>query len=90
MLYVWMGFLKAERTISQEVQQLATEFLSQPVIKIHMFGPLCDEAGGRAGMLMIFEHDSHETAKSFVTDSPFLQAGLYEDYRLYEYKNEAG
>jgi uncharacterized protein YciI len=90
MLYAWMGFLKAEGSISPELQQLATDFLSQPVIKIHMFGPLCDESGHRAGMLMIFEHDGPESAKSFVTDSPFLQAGLYEEYRLYEYKNEAG
>ena len=90
MLYAWMGFLKTAGAISPELQQLATDFLSQPVIKIHLFGPLCDESGHRAGMLMIFEHDSHESANSFVTDSPFLRAGLYEDYRLYEYKNEAG
>ena len=90
MLYAWMGFLKAGEAISPELQQLATDFLSQPVIRIHMFGPLCDGFGHRAGMLMIFEHDSHESAKSFVTDSPFLQAGLYEEYRLFEYKNEAG
>ena len=91
MLYAWMGFLKADAApITAELQQLATDFLSQPVIKIHLFGPLRDESGHRAGMLMIFEHDSHEAAKVFVTDSPFLQAGLYEDHRLYEYKNEAG
>lgn len=91
MLYAWMGFLKAGADpIPPELQQLATDFLSQPVIKIHLFGPLRDESGHRAGMLMIFEHDSHEAAKNFVADSPFLQAGIYEDYRLYEYVNEAG
>jgi uncharacterized protein YciI len=91
MLYAWMGFLKADADpITPELQQLATDFLSQPVIKIHLFGPLCDDSGHRAGMLMIFEHDSHETARDFVTYSPFLQAGIYEDYRLYEYRNEAG
>ena len=91
MLYAWMGFLHAEADpIPPELQQLATDFLSQPVIKIHLFGPLRDEAGRRAGMMMIFEHDNHDAAKSFVTESPFLKAGLYEDYRLYEYVNEAG
>ena len=91
MLYAWMGFLKADADpIPPELQQLATDFLSQPVIKIQLFGPLCDESGHRAGMLMIFEHDSHEAARNFVTASPFLQAGLYEEFRLYEYKNEAG
>jgi uncharacterized protein YciI len=91
MLYAWMGFLKADADpIPPELQQLATDFLSQPAIKIHMFGPLREESGHRAGMLMIFEHDSHESAQSFVAASPFLEAGLYEDFRLYEYRNEAG
>jgi uncharacterized protein YciI len=91
MLYAWMGFLKADADpIPAELQQLATDFLSQPLITIHLFGPLCDESGHRAGMLMIFEHDSHEAAQSFVATSPFLEAGLYEQFRLYEYKNEAG
>ena len=91
MLYAWMGFLNAEaEPISSELQQLATDFLSQPVIKIKLFGPLRDELGRRAGMLMIFEHDSLEAARAYVSDSPFLKAGLYEDYRLYEYVNEAG
>jgi uncharacterized protein YciI len=91
MQYAWIGFLKADADpISPQLQELATEFLSQPIIKIKLFGPLREESGHRAGMLMIFEHDSHEAAKSFVTASPFLQAGLYEDARLYEYVNEAG
>ena len=91
MLYAWMGFLKSGADpISPEIQQMATDFLSQPAIDIQLFGPLCDDAGHRAGMLMIFEHDSYDSARAFVADSPFLQAGLYENFRLYEYKNEAG
>ena len=91
MLYAWMGFLKADAgPIAPELQQLATVFLSQPFIKIRSFGPLCDESGQRTGMLMIFEHDSYAAAHSFVAESPFLQAGLYEDFRLYEYMNEGG
>ena len=91
MLYAWMGFLRSGADpIPPELQQQATDFLSQPVIKIQLFGPLRDEAGHRAGMLMIFEHDTLEGAKSFVAASPFLEAGLYEDFRLYEYLNEAG
>ena len=91
MLYAWICFLKPDADpIAPELQQLATDFLRQPVIKIHLFGPLRDEAGHRVGMMMIFEHDSLEAARTFVTDSPFLQAGLYENYWLYEYLNEAG
>jgi uncharacterized protein YciI len=72
------------------VQREATDFLSQPLIKIHLFGPLRDASGARAGMLMIFEHDSREAAESFVAGSPFLEAGLYENHGLYEFANEAG
>lgn len=91
MLYAWICFFKPNAdAITPELQQLATDFLSQPVIKIHMFGPLRNESNHRAGMMMIFERDSYEAARSFVADSPFLQADLYEDYRLYEYANEAG
>jgi uncharacterized protein YciI len=91
MLYAWIGFLKpGAESIPPSVQQSATDFLSQPLIKIRAAGPLRDESGKRAAMMMIFEHDSRETAEAFVKDSPYLQADLYEDHRLYEYANEVG
>ena len=91
MLFAWIGFLKPDAgPVPQAVQERVNDFVGQPLIKIRSFGPLRDKTGGRAGMLMIFEHDSREDAESFVADSPFLQAGLYEDHRLYEYANEVG
>jgi uncharacterized protein YciI len=91
MLYAWIGFLKPDAgPVPQSVQQQVNDFVAQPLIKIHSFGPLRDASGARAGMMMIFEHDSRESAESFVKESPYLQAGLYEDHRLYEYANEAG
>ena len=91
MLYAWIGFLKPDAgPIPQSVQQLTTGFLGQPYIKIHSAGPLQDSSGERAGMMMVFEHDSREAAESFVRESPYLRAGLYDDYRLYEYLNETG
>ena len=91
MLFAWMGFLKPDANpIPQAVQERINDFVAQPLIKIRSFGPLHDASGGRAGMLMIFEQDSREAAESFVADSPLLQAGLYEDHRLYEYRNESG
>ena len=91
MLYAWMGFLKPDaEPIPQSVQQQTTDFLGQPLIKIHFAGQLRDASGRCAGMMMIFEHDSRESAESFVTDSPYLRANLYEDHGLYEYANEVG
>ena len=90
MLYAWIGFLKERsQSIPASLQESATDFLSQPLMKIWAAGPLRDGSGKRAAM-MIFEHDSREAAQSFVNDSPYLQADLYEDHRLYEYANEVG
>ena len=89
MLFAWMGFLKPDADpIPQSVQQQSTDFLGQPFIDIQLVGPLRDENGRRAGMMMIFEVPDRQAAETFVSGSPYLNAGLYEDHRLYEYQNE--
>jgi uncharacterized protein YciI len=91
MLYAWIGFLKpGTESIPPSLQESVTDFLSQPIIKIRAAGPLRDESGKRAAMMLIFEHDSRDAAEAFVADSPYLTADLYEDHRLYEYANEVG
>lgn len=91
MLYAWIGFLKSDAgRVSQLVQQQTTDFLRQPLIKIHSAGPLRGPLGERAGMMMLFEHKDRKDAEAFVMDSPFLRAGLYGDHLLYEYDNEVG
>ena len=91
MLYAWIGFLQPGiESIPPALQEKVTDFLAQPLIRIRLAGPLRDELGERAGMMMIFEHDSLASAKAFVDGSPYLAAGLYEDHRLYEFANEVG
>lgn len=91
MLFAWMGFLKPDaEPISQSVQQQSTGFLSQPYIEFSHVGPLLDADGRRAGMMMIFEVADRAAAEAFVKTSPYLDAGLYEDHRLYEYRSEVG
>lgn len=91
MLFAWMGFLKPDaEPISQSVQQQTTGFLSQPYIEISYVGPLLDADGRRAGMMMIFEVADRSAAEAFVKTSPYLDAGLYDDHRLYEYRSEVG
>ena len=91
MLYAWIGFLRPDaESIPPSLQESVTDFLSQPIIKIRAAGPLRDASGKREAMMMIFEHDTREAAESFVKDSPYLTADLYEDHRLYEYANEVG
>jgi len=91
MLYAWIGFLRPEvESIPASVQESATDFLSQPLINIRAGGQLHDASGKCVGMLMIFEHDNRAAAEALVNESPYRKAGLYEDYRLYEFANEIG
>ena len=91
MLYAWIGLLKPDAgPIPPEVQQQTNEFLQQPYIRIAAMGQLLGSDSKRAGMMMIFEVDDRAKAETFVADSPFLKAGLYEKYDLFEYHLEVG
>jgi len=91
MLFAWMGFLKpGADPVPPSVQQQTTDFLGQPYIDFQFVGPLRDANGKRAGMMMIFNVADRAAAEDFVNGSPYLEAGLYEDHRLYECQNEVG
>ncbi|HEY4070883.1 MAG TPA: YciI family protein [Sphingomicrobium sp.] len=91
MQFAWIGFIKAgAEHIPQEVNVESNDFLSQPYLKIQSVGPLCDENGRRAGMLMIFDADDRSAAEALVENSPYRRAGIYERYQLYEFRNEIG
>ena len=90
MLFAWIGFLKAGQEILPELNVQISNFVEQPYIDIRSFGPLCDENGRRAGMMMVFDIDDRAKAENFVATSPFLRAGVYERAHLYEYRNEGG
>ena len=91
MLFAWIGILRAgSEDIPQDVQQETNEFLQQPFIPIRSVGPLYDANGRRSAMLMIFEAEDRATAGALVGNSPYMRAGLYERFDLYEYRNEIG
>ena len=91
MLFVWLGFLKNRGSpIPQAVQEQTNDFLQQPFIPMQAVGQLRDEQGRRAGMMMIFEVEDRAAAEALVKTSPYLNAGLYEQYHLYEFKSEIG
>jgi uncharacterized protein YciI len=90
MLFVWEGLLNEGVEPGQDVQIDATDFLQQPLIPIHSAGPLRDENGRRAGMMMVFEAESRAAAEALVANSPYLRAGLYREHHLFEYQNEVG
>jgi uncharacterized protein YciI len=91
MLYALIAFLRdGADPVPETVQVQTTDFLGQPFTRVRMAGPLRDESGRRAGMMMIFEDESREAAEKFAKESPYLKAGLFEDYRVYEFGNEVG
>ena len=90
MLFVWMGFLKSGEAIDQPLQQQISGFLEQPYTSIELAGVLRDAEGGRAGYLVMFEAESRAAAEALVNESPIRQAGLYSDYRLFEFQREVG
>jgi uncharacterized protein YciI len=91
MLFAWIGFLKqGSEIIPQDVNAETNDFLQQPYMPIHSVGPLCDESGRKAGMMMVFEADDRAAAEALVENSPYRRAGLYQEHYLYEYRNEVG
>ena len=90
MQFVWMGFLKSNEPIDQDVQQQITDFLQQPLIPISSAGVLRGQAGKRSGYLVIFEAPDRAAAEALVRESPVRDAGLYSEYHLFEYQNEVG
>jgi uncharacterized protein YciI len=91
MLFVLIGYLKPDADpIPQSVQVQTSGVVGQPFFKFHAIGPLRDSSGKRAGVMMMFEHDSREAAERFAAESPYVRAGLLEDHQLYEYDNEVG
>ena len=76
--------------IPRDVNAQTNDFLQQPYMPIHSVGPLCDESGRKAGMMMVFEADDRAAAEALVENSPYRRAGLYQEHHLYEYRNEVG
>lgn len=91
MLFALIAYLKpGADPIPPAVQAETIDFLGQPLIDIRFAGPLRDAAGKKAGMMVIFEHDSREAAEAFAQESPYRRAQLYDEVQLYEYANEVG
>ena len=91
MLFVWIGILKDPGSpIPQSVQEQTNDFLQQPFIPMRTVGQLRDQQGNRAGMMMIFEVEDRAAAEALVENSPYLNAGLYEQHHLYEFRSEIG
>jgi uncharacterized protein YciI len=64
--------------------------LMQPVLQIHLAGPLFDGAGTRIGIIMIMQASNETSIRNFVDSSPYSRAGLYESVSINRFEPEVG
>lgn len=74
----------------KELDACVSANLEQPFLTIHLAGPLLDNEGKQTGILMIMEADDIEVVRSFVANSRFQKAGLYESVRIDRFDPEVG
>ena len=77
-----LGVARFKPGIQAQHEALRSDFsahMMQPLNpRIRLAGPLLDDAGAPSGIFMLFEADSIEAVRHFVTDSPYVRADLYE------------
>lgn len=72
---------------------LAADFgqhIRQPLLHIRLVGALVDGDGRRTAVLMLMEADDREQLHHFVMQSPYAEAGLYQNVDVDELQIEAG
>ena len=72
---------------------LAGEFaqhMRQPLLRIRMVGALLDDAGEKAGVLMMMEADGRASLDHFLDISPYVREGLYKSVTIDVLQIEAG
>jgi uncharacterized protein YciI len=64
--------------------------LMQPVLQIHLAGPLLDSVGTHTGIIMIMQAPDEASIRHFVESSPYSRAGLYETVSIDRFEPEVG
>jgi uncharacterized protein YciI len=78
-LYAIAGWFRPDAEAQrQALHESFNEHLAQRRPHVRLGGPLRDESGARAGVLILLEADAAEQAHSFIAASPYARAGLYE------------
>ncbi|HEX5185154.1 MAG TPA: hypothetical protein VFW19_18620 [Allosphingosinicella sp.] len=90
MLFALIGLLKADADGRLPDSGTINEHLAQPFRRTRLAGYLCHEGGARIGMMMLLEADDFAAAQSFLHQSPFFKADLYDKVEVAEYALEVG
>jgi uncharacterized protein YciI len=89
-----LGIARFKPGIQAQHEALRSDFsahMMQPLNpRIRLAGPLLDDTGTPSGMFMLFEADSIEAVRHFVTDSPYVRADLYERVDIDALRLEVG
>jgi uncharacterized protein YciI len=90
MLFALIGLLKPDAGERPPRADDINEHLSQPFRRTRLAGYLCREDQRRSGLMMLVEADSFADAETFLHESPFFKADLYERVEVAEYAIEVG
>ena len=91
MLFVVTGYFKPGiDPAPADLQADFNEHLAQTNLRIRAAGPLLDRGGRRVGFMGIIETEGFDHAQTFLNDSPYAKAGLYDRLEVAEYINEVG
>jgi hypothetical protein len=91
MLFVVEGHFRPDAAVERDaIHERFSEHLMQRVARVHFGGPLYDDGGNRAGVLLIVEAADFATAKAFLLSSPYEEAGLYDRIEVSEVRPDVG
>jgi uncharacterized protein YciI len=78
-LYAISAWFRADAEAQrQALHETYNEHLAQRRPHVRLAGSLRNEAGGRAGVLILLEADGPAQVQSYIAASPYAHAGLYE------------
>ena len=91
---LFLGIAHFKRHSESEHARLKSAFtdhMAQPLNpRIKLAGAILDDAGAQAGLFMILETKSIETARNYLAASPYLASGLYASAELKAVELEVG
>ncbi len=91
MIFTVMGLLKdPTKPRAEGFQAALNEHLGQPFRRIISAGYLRDGGGNVLGVMAILDAETMEQAQSYLQESPFTQADLYERTLVAQYDIEVG
>jgi hypothetical protein len=91
MIFLIVGYFRSDADPAPpELASALNEHLGTSTSGLRLAGYLRDATGRKIGFMGLFEADRFEQAESYLRDSPFYEARLYERAEALEFSIEVG